>query len=124
MYRHMTAAVALLALAVGGCVSNQQDANDPIGWGRIDCRRSTDPEIAAHAEQARLMCQAMAESAGTMATATMPAGRGMGGAIASGIESGMARQQVTVAAGKDCMATQGYIMSRRSEFEARCTGKK
>ena len=113
---------ALLAsAALCGCQTAQQQAEDPIAWSRLDCKRLADgPEMVPQFEQAKLICVNRAEVAGVAGTAGMPVGHGVGGAIAAGISQGIASAQIQTATAKSCMAEYGYMLQRNSEFEARC----
>ena len=93
---------ALLAsAALCGCQTAQQQAEDPIAWSRLDCKRLADgPEMVPQFEQAKLICVNRAEAAGVAGTAGMPVGHGVGGAIAAGISQGIASAQIQTATAK------------------------
>jgi len=104
-----------------GCQTTQEAAEDPILWGHIDCQRSADhPEFNTQIEQAKLVCINRAQAAGIAGTASMPTGYGLGGAISSGINAGIAQGQIENATVKSCMAEYGWMLSKKSEFDARC----
>lgn len=103
------------------CQTTQEQAEDPPQWGRFDCQRAADhPELLPQFEQAKLVCVNRAQAAGIAGTASMPTGYGLGGAIASGISAGIAQGQIQNATVNSCMAEYGYMMSKKSEHEARC----
>lgn len=120
-------AIILVVPVLFGCVSAQQrqlDIEDPVGWGRFDCERVADrPELHQVAEQAKAICGPRAEAAAIAGTAAMPSGYGLGGAIAAGVNQGMTARQINDATLRSCMAEQGYVLSRKSEFDARCPAK-
>jgi hypothetical protein len=108
------------ALCLTGCQTTG-DPEDPIVWGRFDCKRHSQfPELAVEWEQAKLICGGRAQAAAVAGTAAMPGGYGMSGAIAAGINQGIAGAQISQATATSCMAERGYRMSKASEFDARC----
>lgn len=113
-------AIAVMML-LSGCQTTQEQAEDPVQWGRFDCQRAADhPELTPQFEQAKLVCVNRAQAAGIAGTASMPTGYGMGGAIASGISAGIAQAQIQNATINSCMAEYGYMLLKRSEHVARC----
>lgn len=53
-------------------------------------------------------------------TAAMPTGRGLGGAIVSGIDKGITGNRIGDLTMTSCMAEYGYQRMTPSEFEGRC----
>lgn len=121
---HILGFVAAVAacLALTGCVANQQVAEqDPMIWGRLDCRRAEiEPVIAVENERVKAVCLPRAEAAAIAGTSAMPVGYGIGGAIASGISRGIASNQIATNTLASCLAEHGYLNRRRSEHEAYC----
>lgn len=91
-------------------------------WFRFDCRtnHAENPDIAAEFEQAKAICAPRAQAAGTAASAAVPMGYGMAGAISSGIQAGITQAQVSTATAQSCMAERGYTQRTQSEDEALC----
>ncbi len=114
--------VAFLLFAVlSGCQTTEQQAEDPLQWGRFDCKRLADgPQIAVEFDQAKAVCLNRAQAAGIAGTAAMPTGYGLGGAMVSGINRGITSSQIQDATIKSCMAERGYLLAKMSEHEARC----
>lgn len=120
MFRTGAVAVVAASLILAGCQTTAQQENPPI-WGRIDCQRAVEnPQLTVLFEQAKLVCQNRADAAGTAGTAGMPTGRGIGGAIASGIAAGITHAQISVSTAKSCMAEYGFMLASRQEHEMRC----
>ena len=121
---HIFGFVAAVAasFALAGCVANQQVAEqDPMIWGRLDCRRAeVEPAIAVENERVKAVCLPRAEAAAIAGTSAMPVGYGIGGAIASGISQGIASNQIATKTLASCLAEHGYLNRRRSEHEAYC----
>jgi hypothetical protein len=115
-----TAALAMVAL--GGCAQQkQQIEEDPMIWGRLDCRRAeVDPVIAVENERVKAVCMPRAEAAAIAGTSAMPVGYGIGGAIASGISRGITSNQIATNTLASCLAKHGYLNRRRSEHDAYC----
>lgn len=115
--------VAALGAAVmlGGCVQQQQPVEEQPIFGRADCQRMADNlALQQEFELARQVCVPRAEAAAIAGTTAMPVGRGLGGAIVSGIERGMTQNQIAMATAISCMAERGYIRRTRAEHEAAC----
>ncbi|WP_162561217.1 hypothetical protein [Methylobacterium terrae] len=107
-------------LALGACNSARQP-EEPKVYGRVDCKRAADhPELDIEMEQAKAVCLPRAEAAAVAGTTAIPVGRGIGGAIASGIERGMAQRQIGEATTISCMAERGYLFKTRSEHLQMC----
>jgi hypothetical protein len=117
----MRALWALFALAVvGGCVKEVPPEEQKV-FGRLDCQRAEgNPMVQQQFEQARTICLGRAQAAAIAGTAAMPTGHGLGGAIASGIQQGMAQREIGENTAISCMAEQGYIQRTRAEHEAAC----
>jgi hypothetical protein len=110
----------LCAAALAGCAKEVPIEEQPI-WGRFDCRRQADdPEVAMLFEQAKTICVNRAEAAAVAGTTAIPVGRGIAGAIASGIERGQAQNEIGTATTLSCMAEQGWARKPRAEHEAVC----
>ena len=116
-----TGIILFAALMLTGC-QTVSAPEDPTLWGRFDCMRMADgPEIQAEFEQAKLICSGRSEAAAIAGTAAMPnRGRGLSGAIVSGIEQGITGAQISVATAKSCMAERGLFLAKKSEHLARC----
>lgn len=113
-------AIAVAALALTGCQTAQEQQDPPV-WGRFDCRRAaTDPEVVTLFEQARAVCMNRAQAAAVAGTTAIPTGHGIGGAIASGIERGMAQNEIGTSTAISCMAEYGWLRARQHEHAARC----
>lgn len=75
----------------------QTDPNDPLFWGRQDCKRlSSSPEIKASFDSDKAACEA---------------------------QTGLPADQITVGSIYYCMADKGYNYRTRSEHDKACTGR-
>jgi|HubBroStandDraft_6_1064221.scaffolds.fasta_scaffold111911_1 hypothetical protein len=116
-----TIAALIATTLLCSCQTTEEAAQDPPLWGHIDCQRTADhPELASQFEQAKLVCFNRAQAAGVAGTASMPTGYGLGGAVASGISAGIAQAQIQNATVNSCMAEYGWMLTKRSDFDARC----
>jgi hypothetical protein len=122
--RLMTTVAALsLAALNSGCqtVAQQPAEDDPVGWARFDCQRSShNPVLEGELERAKLVCNGRAEAAAIAGTAHIRPGYSMGSAIVAGVEAGQKQTQISHATGTSRMAEYGYRLSKRSEFVAVC----
>lgn len=84
-------------------------------YGRLDCKRRTDPSINIIFEQDTAICSGRAQVAGLTGTASMPVA-GLGGVIMRD----MTAHHISTASLTACMAEKGYLYKRRSEHEAMC----
>lgn len=115
----------IAALALAGCQTTQEAQDDPLMFGRVDCRGPVGrPEVSRHFEQAKAICMNRADAAATAGTANMPMGYGYGGAIAAGINQGITAASIRNSTAVSCMAEQGYLLKRRSEFVAMCGSRR
>ena len=89
-------------------------------WGSIANVHLSTPGHRSQSERAKLICVGKADAAAVAGTANIRPGYGLGGAIASGIETGVKQTQIKDATASSCMAEQGYQFKKRSEFEALC----
>lgn len=113
----IAAACALLA----GCNGSQTSTAEQNIFGRVDCKRFADyPELEIEFEQAKAVCLPRAQAAAVAGTTAIPVGHGVGGAIASGIERGMAQREIGVSTAVSCMAERGYLFKPMSEHLAMC----
>jgi hypothetical protein len=114
--------IAALCAGLGGCVTQAETVpDDPMIFGRADCQRAEgNPVIQQDAEQVKQICLGRAQAAAVAGTANMPAGYGLGGAIAAGIAQGAAANQITSATVNSCMAEHGWLFKRKSEHIAMC----
>lgn len=115
--------VAVLGAAVmlGGCVQQGAPQEEPKIFGRADCQRAANnPVIQQDFELARQVCLPRAEAAAVSGTTAIPVGHGLAGAMMSGIERGMAQNQIATATVTSCMAERGYLLRTRTEHEAAC----
>jgi hypothetical protein len=117
-----TIAALTIALTAAGCQTTaQQTDDDPMGWARFDCQRGAGvPKLETELERAKLICIGRADAASIAGTANIRPGYGVGGAVVSGIETGVKQSQISNATIISCMAEQGYHAIKRSEFEALC----
>jgi hypothetical protein len=112
-----------VAFFLAGCAAQANTApEDPVVWGRVDCVRAQENPMAEQEfEQAKAICVNRAQAAGIASTAGMPVGRGIGGAIASGISAGITQSQVSTATASSCMAEVGYIQRPQSAHQDACS---
>lgn len=107
---------AIAAVTLAGC-AGQQDLNDPLGWGRIDCRRAVDdPALSTKFEQDKLVCAAKAEATAEVSRSQYGYQPSLVGALSAGVQA----DRVGAAAARACMAEAGYVYIARSAHEARC----
>lgn len=116
-----------LSILLAGCVAqaSQQNVEDPPLWGRVDCQRLADrPDLEIEFEQAKTICLSRGQAAAVAGTAAIPVGRGLGGAMASGIERGITANQIGTATINGCMGEMGYLFKPKSEHLAMCEAVK
>lgn len=111
-------AVATL-LIVAGC-QTQQDQEDPMTFGRVDCQRTIgNPALTLQFEQDTAICQGRGDAAALSGTAVMQGG-GILGAIDKGVTGGNINRSTVLS----CMAERGYLYKRRSEHLSTCEAVK
>ncbi|HVL73315.1 MAG TPA: lipoprotein [Beijerinckiaceae bacterium] len=109
-----------IAVALAGCTAAQSEGERPL-FGRVDCRSiAGNAALEQEFEQAKAICLPRAEAAAVAATANMPRGYGLAGAIVAGIEQGMTRNQIGTSTAVSCMAEQGYLFRTPSAHEQAC----
>lgn len=109
--------VIVAAALLSGC-ANQQDIDDPMIFGRVDCKRaSSSADVQTQYELDKQLCAGRARASGIAGTSAMH-GYGIAGAINQGFAAG----RIETATAVSCMAERNYLHARRSEHEARCRG--
>ena len=112
--------VLVAGLALSACQTAQKPEEEQV-FGRVDCQRAEGrPDLLVQYEQAVAICKGRAEASAATASAAIPVGSGMGGAIASGMQRGMTESQVGISTAISCMAELGYIRRTRSEHLRVC----
>lgn len=102
----------IVCAVLGGCnTAANQVPEDPIQWGRFDCRRLADgPEFVAQFEQAKAVCSNRSQADGMAGSA----------AVRGEISAAITAVQIQNSSLKACMAERGYTLARSSEHDARC----
>lgn len=120
--RSKLALAAAAFIAIAGCTtSGAPPTTEPKVFGRVDCQRmSGNPALENQYAQAGAICSNRAKAAAVAGTTAIQVGQG-GGAIASGIQRGMAQSEIADSTALSCMAEQGYLYSTMAEHDARCT---
>lgn len=113
---------AAAVAVIGGCTtSGTPTTQEEKIFGRVDCQRMRgNPALENEYAQAGAICSNRAKAAAVAGTTAIPVGSG-GGAIASGIQRGMAQRDIADSTALSCMAEQGYLYSTLAEHDARCT---
>lgn len=110
-----TLSILTAILTLTGC-QTQQDIDDPVSFGRADCRRLADhPEIARQFELDSAVCDGRAQAAGLSGTASM-----WSGSLVTAIDKAVVTNNIALATVRSCMAERGYLLKRRSEHLAMC----
>lgn len=114
------------SILLAGCVAQADTVpEEPKIWGRADCQRvEGNPIIQQEAERVRALCVAKAEAAAVSGTTAIPVGNGIAGGMMSGIQRGMAQNQIATATLASCMGENGWMFKTRSEHEAMCAAIK
>lgn len=116
-----TIAIIAVSILLSACNGSQQSTQEASIFGRVDCKRLADyPELEIEFEQAKAVCLPRAQAAAVAGTTAIPVGNGLGGAIASGIERGMAQREIGTSTTVSCMAERGYLYKPMSQHLAMC----
>lgn len=109
---------AVLAISLAACATpGDQNPEDPIVFGRVDCQRSeNNPTIQAAFEQDSAVCKGRAEAASLSGTSSMN-----GGGLVGALDKAVTQQQIGKSTIVSCMAERGYLLKRRSEHTAMCS---
>ena len=114
------AIIGLCAALIGCTTTSQPSGQEEKIFGRVDCQRMRgNPILENEYAQAGAICLNRAKAAAVSGTTGIAVGYG-GGAIASGIQRGMAQREIADSTALSCMAEQGYFYSTLAEHDARC----
>lgn len=116
--------VAVIAAGLGGCAaqaSKPADEADKLIIGRVDCQpQEGNPVLQQELTVAKAICENQANAASVAASSAVPTGSGIGGAIASGIQAGIAGASVANSTALACMAERGYLVRTLRQHEEAC----
>jgi hypothetical protein len=117
-------AIVVVAVQLIACAREVPPEQQKL-FSRSDCQFiSGNPALEQQFELAKQVCVPRAQAAATTASSNIPMGRGMGGAIAAGIEGGIVEAKVGMNTMMSCMAEQGYLLRTRTEHLEACAAIK